>query len=101
MHTTSGVAKDGGRSGHVADDRAPTSARRFGEWVEPSVGYRYELRSRESGGTGRRAGFRILWAKHPWGFKSPLSHFPRVTRSSAYPASRTPPIATASVPSVH
>src|SRR5207249_4134711 len=24
---------------------------------------------------GRRAGFRILWAKHPWGFKSPLSHF--------------------------
>jgi hypothetical protein len=29
---------------------------------------------RESGGIGRRAGFRILWAKHPWGFKSPLSH---------------------------
>jgi hypothetical protein len=29
--------------------------------------------SRESGGTGRRAGFRNLWVK-PWGFESPLSH---------------------------
>jgi trigger factor len=28
---------------------------------------------RESGGTGRRAGFRILW-DNPWGFDSPLSH---------------------------
>jgi hypothetical protein len=28
---------------------------------------------RESGGTGRRAGFRILWG-NPWEFESPLSH---------------------------
>ena len=28
---------------------------------------------RESGGTGRRAGFRNLWVT-PWGFESPLSH---------------------------
>ena len=27
----------------------------------------------ESGGTGRRAGFRFLWG-NPWGFESPLSH---------------------------
>jgi integrase len=28
----------------------------------------------ESGGIGRRAGFRIQWG-NPWGFESPLSHF--------------------------
>ena len=28
---------------------------------------------RESGGTGRRAGFRCQWG-NPWGFESPLSH---------------------------
>src|SRR5437879_1471839 len=51
---------------------APTSGH---ERLEPSACYGYEADPRESGGTGRRAGFRILWAKHPWGFKSPLSHF--------------------------
>ena len=30
--------------------------------------------TRESGGTGRRAGLRIQWAQIPWGFNSPLSH---------------------------
>src|SRR5262249_50814290 len=44
------------------------------ERLERSARYGYEAGSRESGGIGRRAGFRILWAKHPWGFKSPLSH---------------------------
>jgi hypothetical protein len=29
---------------------------------------------RASGGIGRRAGFRFLWAISPWGFKSPLAH---------------------------
>ena len=30
----------------------------------------------ESGGTGRRAGFRFQWG-NPWGFESPLSHHSR------------------------
>ena len=29
--------------------------------------------ARESGGIGRRAGFRTPWG-NPWGFESPLSH---------------------------
>jgi trigger factor len=37
---------------------------------------------RESGGTGRRAGFRILW-DNPWGFDSPLSHQKPTVRSPA------------------
>ena len=32
----------------------------------------------ESGGTGIRAGFRILWG-NPWGFESPLSHHFRLS----------------------
>ena len=43
--------------------------------LEPAAACRYDFTPRESGGIGRRAGFRILWANHPWGFKSPLSHF--------------------------
>ncbi len=31
------------------------------------------LEDRESGGIGRRAGFRIPWG-NPWEFESPLSH---------------------------
>ena len=34
---------------------------------------------RESGGTGRRAGFRCQWG-NPWGFDSPLSHHRRAGR---------------------
>ena len=32
----------------------------------------------ESGGIGRRAGFRFLWG-NPWGFESPLSHLVSVS----------------------
>ena len=39
---------------------------------------------RESGGTGRRAGFRNLWVK-PWGFESPLSHQPSLPFMKSYP----------------
>ena len=35
--------------------------------------------ARESGGTGRRAGFRIQ-SRKGWGFESPLSHFFTVGR---------------------
>ena len=35
-----------------------------------------------SGGTGRRAGFRIQWG-NPWGFESPLSHQPAAPRSDS------------------
>ena len=42
---------------------------------------------RESGGTGRRAGFRILWG-NPWEFESPLSHQRR--RSSSSSSSSSP-----------
>lgn len=42
--------------------------------------------ARESGGIGRRAGFRILWG-NPWEFKSPLSHPTRCWARKNYPIS--------------
>ena len=39
----------------------------------PVNGYHFQVHTSESGGIGRRAGFRIQWG-NPWGFESPLSH---------------------------
>src|SRR5439155_25710360 len=85
--TRPGSAMGGRRAalGIVGAPRATTrrpAMSRPDEWLEPSAAYGYEALPRESGGTGRRAGFRILWAKHPWGFKSPLSHFVTVRSPS-------------------
>jgi hypothetical protein len=51
----------------------PSSGRERPESIDSEERCRYDSLPRESGGTGRRAGFRNLWVK-PWGFESPLSH---------------------------
>src|SRR2546428_258057 len=45
----------------------------FGLTPSPSAGYVQVRSSRDRGGTGRRAGLRILWG-NPWGFDSLRSH---------------------------
>ena len=49
-----------------------------GQLLKTTITALYRVRSgkmqhRESGGTGRRAGFRYQWG-NPWEFESPLSH---------------------------
>ena len=86
--------------------RKPGRARAHGTGGSPCTGSRtladrrrvlyYSFRSRPSrgsGGTGRRASLRSLWALGPWGFKSPLPHHASRTRpgSPGSLAAGTPP----------
>ena len=53
--------------------RGPIGERPAPEALTGRAIYSGSIGKRESGGTGRRAGFRCQWG-NPWGFESPLSH---------------------------
>ena len=60
--------------GRAVSTHAPCMANRHGCWQAPATA---TMRQRESGGIGRRPGFRFQCRK-AWGFESPLSHHPWV-----------------------